>query len=163
MHIIKQKDNLKERYIEDLNENWTSDPREAKQFASKVIAETYIHYRGYKRCVIEDAKVRKANALKYSQTKCWNCRNATKCEWSQGKPVPDWCAIPTKIRNRQSEDGFTDSYFVVYCPKYEKINYETRREMCESIAKKLGCHPDTVRKQLKRREKQDDSEKNCDR
>lgn len=57
MYIIKQKYKSNERFIVDSKENWTYDIAKAKVWTSKVLAEAYVKFRGYKKCTIEEREI----------------------------------------------------------------------------------------------------------
>lgn len=58
------------------------------------------------------------------ETLCWSCRvpGTGGCEWDRDfKPVEGWEANPTKLRLWEKGGNGTDSFCVISCPKYQKI------------------------------------------
>ena len=76
-------------------------------------------------------------------TKCWDCKNISKCEWSRGIPVPNWVATPSKL----------GSYKVIECPKFEQKTFkESKHQYYLRKAKELGISERIVRRKLKKEE-----------
>ena len=84
---------------------------------------------------------------KKTYTKCWDCKNISKCDWSFGSPVPGWNAIPTIINNGGGRK--TKSFMVLDCPKFENHNKETQVEKLKRIAKEEGVSLRALQKKLK--------------
>ena len=74
-------------------------------------------------------------------TLCWECEKAGgKCSWSKNfTPVEGWNAIPTKIscgyKKNGTEPHFIDSFQVLECPEFEKME-ELKRRAAEKKPKK---------------------------
>lgn len=153
MYIIKQKNNLTVRFVEDCEDNWTYSQTRAKVWASKALADAYIKFRGYKKCIIQElSEEDKAHLKKFRQTKCWECKNATKCSWAKGNPVENWNAIPTKIKEATINGVpiLVDSYLVLDCPEFDKIHFETKAQMLKRLAKEQGITTETIRNRLEK-------------
>ena len=153
MYIIKQKDNLNTRFVQDCDENWTYEAEKAKVWASKALADAYVKFRGYKKCTLEELTSPYNKGASYKQTKCWKCKNTAKCEWAKGKPVPNWDAVPTTIRERHRDNiVLVDSYLVLDCPKFQMLDKETKKEtkaeMLQRLAQEKGVSTRTIRRRL---------------
>lgn len=165
MYIIKQKDKLIERYVADCEDNWANDRRKAKVWLSKSLADSYIKFKRYNKCVVEELSLEEQTRFKkYSRTKCWHCKNASLCDWAKGNPVPNWEAIPTKIKetNINGVPVLIDSYLVLNCPKFEKLeNFEeTKLEKYKRLAEEIGCSYKTIANRNRRlKEIKDDNKK----
>lgn len=79
------------------------------------------------------------------QTLCWICAKAGgNCSWSKNfTPVEGWNAKPTKIRCREQETGYLDSYNVKECPEFKLLDTvrdsESEREKwLDLIARNMG-------------------------
>ena len=152
MYIIKQKDNLNTRFVQDCEDNWAYDIKKAKIWASKALADAYVKLRRYKKCLVEELdEANKNRVIKYKQTKCWNCKNATKCSWATGEPVPNWNAVPTKIKEATINGVpiLVDSYLVLDCPEFKRIDFESDTEKCQRLAQEHGVSVTTIRNRLK--------------
>lgn len=152
MYIIKQKDNLNTRFVQDCEENWTYDAEKAKVWASKALADAYVKFRGYKKCTLEELTSPYNKGASYKQTKCWKCKNTAKCEWAKGNPVPNWNAVPTKIKEAtiRGVPVLVDSYLVLDCPKFQRLDKETNTEKIARLAEEKGISPNAMRKRLGR-------------
>lgn len=79
---------------------------------------------------------REQNAYQPKQpTLCWECDKACgRCSWSKDfTPVEGWKAIPTKIRKRDNNYGYMDSFIVLECPEFELM-----REIKQGIIANAG-------------------------
>ena len=92
---------------------------------------------------------------KGKDTKCWECKNISFCEWSKGVPVPNWVAVPTIIKSRGGVR--VKSFDVINCPKFEKREFKckTKNEIRAIIIKKaeeMGVSERTLRRKIKKGE-----------
>lgn len=72
-------------------------------------------------------------------TICSVCDTCGKCSWStKFEPVAGWTAKPTKIVNNLGKDkqSLTDSFQVLYCPKFEGRGSLSMSTLLEIITKK---------------------------
>ena len=77
---------------------------------------------------------------KRKETLCWSCEKACgTCQWaSSAKPIPNWDAEETFIRNESSPSYA--SYLVKSCPEYQATTdfYGSTGELFDLIIKRTG-------------------------
>lgn len=75
--------------------------------------------------------------MTHKDTLCWECKNFSKCDWSKGKPIKDWVAIPTKFKDvlEGEETLIQHSYCVIDCPQFipDDLRMVTLQELSDLL------------------------------
>ena len=110
----------KVRFLNRIREIVGITPKQRKK-KTKYKYETYLAFkpnRGYK-----DGK----------EQLCWYCEKACgRCSWSRSfTPIEGWEAEPTTVRNRDTAQRTTATYYIKACPEYEPLKMRRKVQSFE--------------------------------